>query len=176
MLIWKCFKADIYIILILQTIFQDIKLKDTYNAHDDLFHTGIKLLEYLDRTFLSDLVDTFYKLFSLHGIDLTYTCKMLRCESRDSFKSKFLSRRTDRISNGKDTRIKDTDDISCISLVHNMAGFRHHLLRLKKAHFLVTLNMINFLGRVKLAGTDPHKCDTVSVSLVHICLDLKYKG
>ena len=29
MLIWKCFQADIYIILILQTVFQNIKLQDT---------------------------------------------------------------------------------------------------------------------------------------------------
>ena len=118
MLIWKCFKADIYIILILQTIFQDIKLKDTYNAHDDLFHTGIKLLENLNGTFLCDLVDTFDELFTFHGIDLAYTCEMLRCESRDSFKSKFFTRCTDRITDGKDARIENKDEVD----VDNLTG------------------------------------------------------
>ena len=38
-------------------IFQEFKLQDTDNADDDLLHTGIELLEDLDRTFLGDLVD-----------------------------------------------------------------------------------------------------------------------
>ena len=35
--------------------------------------------------------------------------------------------------------------------------------------------MINFLRCIKFTGTDTHKCNSVSVCFVHICLDLKYK-
>ena len=57
-----------------------------------------------------------------------------------------------------------------------MAGFCHHLLWLQKAHFFVSLYMIYLLGSVKLTGTDTHKGNSVTMSLVHICLDLKHKG
>ena len=57
-----------YIIFIFQTIFQNIKLQDTYNTYNNFFHTGIKLLKNLNSTFLRDLIDTFNKLFSLHSI------------------------------------------------------------------------------------------------------------
>ena len=50
---------------------------------------------------------------------------MLRCESRDSLKCKLTSRRTDRITNGKNTRVKDSDNISGICLIYHMAGFCH---------------------------------------------------
>ncbi len=35
--------------------------------------------------------------------------------------------------------------------------------------------MVHLHAGFKLSRTNSHKCDTVSVSLVHICLDLKYK-
>ena len=48
MLIWQVFQTDFYIIFILETIFQYIKLKDTNNTDNNLFHTCIKLLKDLD--------------------------------------------------------------------------------------------------------------------------------
>ena len=101
--------------------FNTSNCKHADHAYDDLFHTGIELLEDLDRTFLGDLVDSLDKLLSLHGIDLTHSCKMLRCESRDSFiMQTSLSRLYRCISDGEDTRIKYTDDISGISLVYDL--------------------------------------------------------
>ena len=44
------FQTDIYIIFIFQTIFQNIKLKDTYNTDNNFFHTCIKLLKDLNST------------------------------------------------------------------------------------------------------------------------------
>ena len=52
----------------------------------------------------------------------------------------------------------------------------HHLLRLGKTLLTVSLHMVNFHTGIKFSGTDSHKCNTVTVSLVHICLDLKYKS
>ena len=175
MFIWKCFQTDIYIIFIFQTIFQNIKLQDTYNTYNNFFHTGIKLLKNLNSTFLRDLIDTFNKLFSLHSINLTDSCKMFRCKCRNTFECKLFTGCTDCISDGKDTRVKNTDNISGICLIYHMAGFCHHLLRLKQTHLFITLHMIYFLGSVKFTGTDSHKCDSVSVCLVHVCLDFKYK-
>ena len=36
--------------------------------------------------------------------------------------------------------------------------------------------MINLLGGIEFAGADTHKCNSVTVSLIHICLNLKYKS
>ena len=60
-----------YAVFIEQTVLQNVELKDTDNADDDLFHTSVVFLEDLDGTFLGDLVDTFDELFTLHGIYLT---------------------------------------------------------------------------------------------------------
>ena len=41
---------------------------------------------------------------------------------------------------------------------------------------LAALDMVDFHSCLKLTGADTHECDTVTVCLVHIRLDLKYKG
>ena len=76
---------------------------------------------------------------------------MLRCESRYSFKSKFLTRCTDRITDGKDARIEYTNNVTGICLVYYVTGLCHHLLRLKKSHLLFALYMVNFLRCIKFS-------------------------
>ena len=100
---------------------------------------------------------------------------MLRCKRRDAFIGKLFAWHADRITDRENTRIKYTDDISCIRFIHNMAFLCHHLLRLGKTLFAVALYMVNFHAGIKFTGTDAHKSDTVTMCLVHICLDLKYK-
>ena len=92
MLIRKRLEPDLYVIFILQTIFQNIKLQDTNDANNNLFHTGVKLLKDLDRALLCDLGDSLYKLFPLHGIHLTHPRKMLRRKGRNSFILELLLR------------------------------------------------------------------------------------
>ena len=53
--IWQLIELDLNIVLVLQTEAQYLKLENADHADDDLFHTGIVLLEDLDRTFLCDL-------------------------------------------------------------------------------------------------------------------------
>ena len=45
-----------------------------------------------DGTLLGNLIDSFYKLLSFHGINLTDTGKMFRRKGRDSLKGKLSSR------------------------------------------------------------------------------------
>ena len=52
----------------------------------------------------------------------------------------------------------------------------HHLLRLGQTHFFISLHMVDLHARIKTAGTDTHKSDTVSVCLVHIGLDFENKS
>ncbi len=70
--------------------FKYVKLKYTYNTNNNFFHSGIIFLEYLNSTFLSYLGNTFYELFSLHCIYLSYFCKMFWCKCWNSFILKFL--------------------------------------------------------------------------------------
>ena len=176
MFVWKIFQTDIYIIFIFQTIFQYIELKDTYDSDDDLLHTAFVLLENLNCSFLGDLIDSFHELLSLHGIQQTDSREMFRSKCGNSLIGKFLTWGADGISDGENARIKDTDNISGKRLIHHMSVACHHLLRLGKTHFFITLYMINFHTGIKPSGTNSHECDPVSVCLVHIRLDLEDKG
>ena len=175
MLIWQIFHMNLYIILIFQTIFEHIKLQDTDYANNDLFHTGMILLKNLDRTFLCNLGNSLDKLFSFHRIYLTDSCKMLRCKSRDSFITERFCRGLNGISNRKNTRIKDTDNISTVSFIHHVALTSHHLLWLGKSYFFTALNVHDFHSGFKFSGTDTHECDPVAVRLIHIRLYFKDK-
>ena len=176
MLVRQFIQTNLYVVFIFQTVFQYIKLQDADDANDDFFHTGIQLLENLDSTFLCNLVDTFDKLFSLHGIHLGNSGKMLRCESWNSLVSKFFARSAQRISDGENAWVEHTDNVTGICLIDNMAGFCHHLLRLGEAHFAVALHVINLFGGIKFTGADTHEGDSVAMRLVHICLNLKDEG
>ena len=154
---------------------QNVELKDTDNADDDLFHTGVVFLEDLDGTFLGDLLDSFDELLSLHGIHLTHACEMLRCKSRDTLILNLVSCHADRISDGENARIEKSDNISCISLFHDLTILRHHLLRLGQTDLLAALNVVYLHTGLELAGYNTHERDTVTVRLVHICLDFKDK-
>jgi hypothetical protein len=114
----------------------------SYTTIDNLFHSCIELLEYLNCTFLCNLVDTLDELLSLHSINLSYSCKMFWCKCRYTLKCKFLIRLAYSITNRENTRIKYTYNISCICLIYNMSLLRHHLLWLAESYFLATLNMV----------------------------------
>ena len=101
---------------------------------------------------------------------------MLRSEGRDTLKLELLVGRTERVTDGKNTRIKDADDISGISLVNDLTALSHQLLRLGQTDLLAALDMVYFHSGLKFTGTDAHESDTVTVRLIHIRLDLKYEG
>ena len=52
----------------------------------------------------------------------------------------------------------------------------HHLLRLGELDGLACLNVEVLLTTLKLTRTDAHEGDMVTVSLVHVGLDLKDEG
>ena len=176
MLIGQVLQDDLHIVLVFQTVFQDIELQDAHNTHDDLFHTGIILLEDLDRTFLGDLVDPLHELFSLHCIHLAHPRKMFRCKGGDALIGKTFLRCGEGVSDGEDPRIEHADDISAVRFLDHLSLTRHHLLGLREAHFFSSLYMVHVHSCLELTGADPHESDPVPVSLVHICLDLEHKS
>ena len=101
---------------------------------------------------------------------------MLRCEGRDTLKLELLVGRTERVTDGENTRIKDADDISGVGLLDDLTALSHQLLRLGQTDLLTALNMVDFHSGLELTGTDTHESDTVTVRLIHIRLDLKYEG
>ena len=100
---------------------------------------------------------------------------MLRRKGRDTLKLELLVGRTERVTDGENTRIENADDISGISLLNDFTALGHQLLRLGQTDLLTALNMVYFHSCLKLTGTDAHERDTVTVCLVHVCLDLKYE-
>ena len=101
---------------------------------------------------------------------------MLRSEGGNSFINKLLIGKLQRISDGKDSRIEDADNVSAIGLFHDFSLIRHHLGRLRKLYLSAPLNMIYLHARIKLSGTDTHKGHSVSMLGIHIGLNLKDKG
>ena len=176
MLIGQVFQTDFHIIFIFQTVFQHVKLQDTHNAHDDLFHTGVELLEDLDGALLGDLVDALDELFSFHRIQLPYPGKMLRREGGNALIGELFPRCAHGISDGKNTRVENADDVTGISLVNDLPLLSHKLLRLGQAKLLATLHMVHFFRGIEFAGADAHESDPVSVGPVHVGLNLEYKG
>ena len=156
--------------------FEHVELQHTDHTDSHTLHAVTGFKENLDCAFLRDLVHALGKLLALHGIDLFNDGEMLRRKGRNSFVLNLPARHTQGISDGENTRIKDADDIACVSLVHNFPVLRHDLLRLGQTLLSAALHMVNLHAGGKLAGTDTDKRDTVPVCLVHICLDLEYKS
>ena len=176
MLIGKLIHADFYIIFILQAVLQNLKLEDAHYTHDNFFHSGIKFLEDLNGTLQSDLGDSLHKLFPLHGIHLADPGEVLWGKGRYACIADIFPGFAQCIADGKDPRIKNTDDISCIGLFHMFALLRHHLLGLCQTDLFAALDMHNLHSGGEFAGADTHKCDAVPVGFVHICLNLENKS
>ena len=100
---------------------------------------------------------------------------MLRRKSRDSLKAEFVFCGGKCVSDGKNTRIKDSYDITGIGFLHHLTLIRHHLLRLGELNLLASLYMKHLHTGGEFAGTDTHKCNTVAMILIHVCLNLEYK-
>ena len=96
----------------------------------------------------------FDELFSLHGIYLAHSGKMLRCEGRNTLQmSNFLSGSTQIVSPIEKIPGSNTPMISpAYASVHDLAFLSHHLLRLGQTHLLAALHMVNFHTGIKLAG------------------------
>ena len=84
MLIRKHIETDITAGFVFEAIFKYFKLKLTNNAYDNLFHTGIRLVEDLDCTFLCNLGNTLDELLALERNLLANGCEQLACERRDA--------------------------------------------------------------------------------------------
>ena len=81
---------------------------------------------------------------------MAHGSKYFRRKGRDSGKGAFELGVTDRIANGENTRVKDTDDIPRIGFVHNRAVLCHELLWLCKLNFLAALHVIHITAALKL--------------------------
>ena len=101
---------------------------------------------------------------------------MLRSEGGNSLVDKLFVGKLQGISDRKDSRIKNTDNVSSIGLIHDFSFVCHHLGRLGKLHLSTSLNMVYFHSRIKFSGADPHKSHSVTVLWVHIGLNFKDKG
>ena len=100
---------------------------------------------------------------------------MLRCKCWDSFKANRRFSFIQCISNRENTWVKNADNIPGICLLDMFSLLCHHLLWLCKTNLFATLHMHNFHACLKLTGADTHKSNSVTMGLIHICLNLKYK-
>jgi len=171
----KGLHSQLNIVLILHSVLKDVELKSTDNAHNDLLHTGSNFLEDLDSTFLSDLGNALDELLSLHGVLLLNTAEEFRSEGWNTLKL-YLFAAAYCVADGEDARVKDTDDIAGVGFLDYLAALSHHLLWLRELDLSVLLNVVDLHALLELAAANSHKGDSVAVSLVHVGLDLKYKG
>ena len=101
---------------------------------------------------------------------------MLRRKGGDPLEGEGFTGSTNRVPDGENAGIEDTEDVAGVSLLHDFAFLGHHLLGLGQADFFAPLDMENLLPLFELAGTDAHESHPVPVGFVHIRLDLEYEG
>ena len=101
---------------------------------------------------------------------------MFRCKGGDARKLHMLLAGAQRIANGEDARIKQTDDIAGIGFVHDGAVVSHQAGAGSKLDVLALLHMECFHAALKLAGADAQKRNAVAVILVHVGLDFEHKA
>ena len=124
---------DVHVVFALQAEFQYIELQHADDACNDLLHTGIVLLEYLDSALLSDLGDALDELIPLHGIHLPDPGKVLGSEGRDAFIAEILFGGADRVADGIDAGIEHAHDVARVGLGQDLAVAGHQLLGLGQA-------------------------------------------
>ena len=168
--------VDVNAVLVLEAVFQHLKLQNADNADHHALHTATGLKEDLDRALLGDLLHAFGKLLALHGVLLLNDGKMLGRKGGDLVETQTLD---GRIGNGvadrEDAGVKHADDIPCVGGVHHLARLGHHLLGLGEAEGLAALRVEVFTASLKHTGGNTHKGNTVAVCLVHVGLDLENK-
>ena len=130
MLIRQGLHTDIDIVLVFQTVLQNLQLQHTDHADNDLLHASAEVAEDLDRAFLRDLLHALDELLALHRVHLRHTGKMLGCKGRDAGKLNMLFAGAERVADREDARVKQTDNIARIRLIDDRAVLCHQLLRL----------------------------------------------
>ena len=101
---------------------------------------------------------------------------MFGCESGNTLITEILFRQAECIADRIEARVEHADDVPRVCLLEDLAVAGHQLLRLGQPLHTARLHVPDFHADFVAAGTDAHECDPVPVRLVHICLDLEYKG
>ena len=78
---------------------KNLELQNTNNTDNNSLKSGVGLKEYLYSTLLRNLVHTFGKLFTLHGVNLLNHGEMLGSKGGNTFKFDLFSLFANGISN-----------------------------------------------------------------------------
>ena len=109
----------------------------------------------------------------VHGAD---ALEVLGGKGGDGVKPELLARGAQGVANGENTGVEHADDVTGVGLLDDLSLSGHELLGTGQAQLFASLQVVDFLLRVKPPGHHPHKGDAVPVGLVHVGLDLKHKG
>ena len=100
---------------------------------------------------------------------------MLRGKGRYRLKLELFLGVADRVADSEDSRVKHADDVTCVCLVDYLSLLCHDLLRLRKTHLFVALNVQNVHFLIELARAYAQEGDPVAVCLVHIRLNFEHE-
>ena len=176
MLIGKTGHNKLHAVFVQHAIAENVELKRAHNADDGFLHAKGGVLEYLNGALPGNLLNSLDKLLALHGVLGAGGHKVLRLKGGNAGKTEFFPRHGYGVANGKNARVKNADYVAGVCLLDDFALRRHNVLGLRKAHFLVALNVVNLGVALKFAGTDAHKGKPVAVRLVHVRLNFEYEG
>lgn len=122
--------AALRVILVLETILDNLKLELTHST-DDL--TTVKLIdEQLRHTLVHKLIDALLQLLCLHRVIVLDVLEHLRRERRQSAEMELLAV-CQRIANLEDAVIGQTDDVARPCLLNGALALRHELRRRREA-------------------------------------------
>ena len=145
------FPTALGIVLVLQTILDNLKLQLTYSSNN---LTAIKLInEQLGYTLVHQLVDTLLQLLGLHGVIVLDVLEQLGREGRQSAEMQLFALRQ-RIANLEDAIVWQTYDVAWPSLVDGTLARSHELRGAREAQTLSLTHMQ--IGLVTLELTAAH--------------------
>ncbi|MPM44603.1 hypothetical protein SDC9_91282 [bioreactor metagenome] len=122
--------ANIHIVLVVHAVLKHVELQHAHHTDYHFFHAAVRVLENLDRALVGDLGGALDELLALHRVHLTHERKMFGRKGGDALKLKLFARCAQRVTDGKQPRVKHADDVARVGLFNDLALCRHDLLRL----------------------------------------------
>ena len=127
--------VDFNAIFILQPVRENFELQLAHDSDDIALIRRLWHLKDLNGALLSQLRDSLDEMLALQGRLRLHFGKALRRKDGEILERDVKSRFADRIADGKNSGIEQSNHIAWIGFLHYRPFLRHELLRLRQRHY-----------------------------------------
>ena len=169
------FEPGFHPIFVLQPVLDNLQLQLTHGRQDRITLALVGVIEHLDGPFFAQLVHPLAETLEGRRVGIAQPGKDLRAEAGNPFV--FNARaHIEGIADGKHTRIIEADHIAWIGIFHHFPVLAKQLLGSGEADGAAAAGVLHRHVLLKLAATDPHKGNPVTVARIHVGLQLEDKA